>query len=303
LTVPPADLTDTFALADWLELTAFDSADRNSSLGDLESLVSQSEAYSNEDVDAIVTDVFTEIDCRSVAAGDGYPFEKQRSALIWKSNDIWQSNSAYIFCLALSYFRGAGKRSAGVRPERVFEDLCTQVAGLFIGNGAGGGAVRFGAPRTSDEIATGFRKAVDALCASHVLEGVGFRVGQKAGATKDYGLDVVAWRHENDRLPGKLLMFGACAAGQDWQNKVQELQPATWCAQWLHEPLVSQVIKSFFVPHRIARTDWERWSRSAGLIFDRCRIARWSPRLAAGRVESEGRAWTATALPGIIDAK
>jgi hypothetical protein len=115
---------------------------------------------------------------------------------------------------------------------------------------------------------------VTALCIEHIGEGQTFRE-QPVGSTKDSHLDVVAWRDSPDRLPGKLLLFGACASGSDWHEKVFELNPDSFCQKWMAEQPVS-FVKAFFIPHRIHLKDWKHHSWDGGIIFDRCRIAFWA---------------------------
>lgn len=271
---PPARLTDTLALADWLELWAVLSPDGNSSRGDLETLLIVTGSFSQEEIERSVLAVFSEIEARSQGADVGYPFFV-RGGMVRVKDGPWDNYSSYLFCLCLTYFRGTSMASVGKPRERIFEVLCTEVARQYVG----GEAVRFGSPRIPTEIDKSFKDAVDTLCRRYIGEGSGFRPGAQLHGSKDGGLDIVAWRHEHDRLPGKLLLFGACAAGRDWDSKLSELHPEHWCREWIGGPVVSPIVRTFFVPHRIEQTKWEHWSIRAGIMFDRCRIARWARQL------------------------
>ena len=114
-----------------------------------------------------------------------------------------------------------------------------------------------------------------ALCRKHIGEGEGFR-DKSSLASKDGGVDVVAWHDFPDGLPGKLLLFGACASGKDWEDKIDELQPGPFCGEWMLDQPVSPLIKAFFTPHRIEQAYWSKHSRRGGILFDRCRIASWT---------------------------
>jgi hypothetical protein len=152
-------------------------------------------------------------------------------------------------------------------PQKMFEHLSTVAARNYIG----GNALRFGAPR--DTMPSSFKEAVDHLCRA-LGEGSGSRGGPTSGA-KDDGLDLVAWRSFPDTLPGKVILFGQCAAGGDAFDKTGELKPHAFCDQWMRTHPVSGVIRAFFVPHRVEPQHWEKHNRDAGIIFDRCRVAYW----------------------------
>ena len=281
---------DTLKLADWLELRAVLAGDRNSSAGDLDSALRTGSVYDRDDRAALeraITDVFDELRFRSVAAGRGYPFELTGTKLQLTAKG--SKRTAYLFCLCVSYLSVLAPKRAKIHPTRVFEELCTEVARRFVG----GDAVRFGSPRHKAALPADFAKALDEVCQLHLREGDGF-AEQPAAAfkdVKDFGLDIVAWRDHPDRLPGKLVFLGACAAGHDWNGKLTELNPSAFCAQWMkRSPLVAP-LKGFFVPHRVRRDAWEKTSRLAGLVFDRCRIAALVPTLPANTAHGDAERW------------
>jgi hypothetical protein len=106
-------------------------------------------------------------------------------------------------------------------------------------------------------------------------EGAGCRQ-QDTRSAQDDNLDIVAWRHFPDKLPGKLLLFGQCATGDDWRGpKLTSLQPDDFCKYWLSEDPPSPLIKAYFIPHRVDRSEWYRVNLFGGIVFDRCRISYW----------------------------
>jgi hypothetical protein len=274
LPVPLA--TDRLKLADWVELSALLSGDRNVSMGDLSSVLSTGSILDAEDEDAEaalretieqrVLGVFNEIETRATAAAEAYPFTLESTGVVTTRIDADQF-SAYTFCLCLSYAPGK-PRIGHLYPYRMFEDLAVVAARNFIGGEAE--AVRFASPRR--DLPKAFTPALTHVC-TMMAEG-STRVRQQR-ASKDAKLDVVAWRHFPDRLPGKLLLFGQCAAGDEWENKLGELQPDNFCGAWLSEQPASQRVKAFFIPHRVDKADWEDAARHGGLLFDRCRLAYW----------------------------
>ncbi len=270
----PSQPTDELKLADWLEIRAFLAADRNSSMGDLESGLNLSSVLERGGSDAVerkCLDAFNELEDRAFCAGDGYPFEVDGSVLRAKANI--EEHSAYIFCLCLSYFQWSTLRKweINIDPWLLFEELSAIAAAQFID----GKVMNFGTSRKATKTATrAFRATVDVLC-KNIGEGEGFK-DQDILDTKDDKVDLVAWRDFADGKSSKLIMFGQCAGGDGWLGKLSELQPQEFWDQWMVRGKVSQLIKSFYIPHRIPSPKWDKHARKTGLMFDRCRIAYWA---------------------------
>jgi hypothetical protein len=150
----------------------------------------------------------------------------------------------------------------------MFEDLAVVAARNFIGKDAE--AVRFASPR--GELPRSFTPALAQVC---TMMAEGATRTRASRSSKDAKLDVVAWRHFPDRQPGKLLLFGQCAAGDGWEDKLHELQPHDFCGAWLSEQPSSKPVKAFFIPHRVEKLGWEDAARHGGIFFDRCRLSFW----------------------------
>ena len=238
-------------------------------------------------LDEVVIRVLAEVQARARAAGAGYPFSLNGTVL--RTSD-WKTRPTYVFCLLLSYYSWKPKQW-NCRPAQLFEELCTGAAQLFVG----GKAVRFGFPRADVTLHSTFRTAVDRLCNTHLGEGKGYS-GEKALSSKDDGLDIVAWKDHADGRSGKIVLFGACAAGHDWDQKVHELNPVSFCHQWMQKTPPSHIVKMFFLPHRIEPDRWDKLTRDAGIVFDRCRIAACSPTLPGPSTFGDPMAWCEKAL-------
>lgn len=287
----PIPSTDPIKLADWLEVTALLADDKNSSIGDLERALHRGAVLEvsggREAVDEKCAEVFTELRERTKSAGDSYPFEVEGSVVRLRSRV--EDFPAYIFCLCLSSLRIIQRKGQTVFPMRLFEDLACIAARNYVG----GESVRFAAPRL--EFPRPFGKAVTALC-FQMGEGGSYKK-QPPSSSQDRTVDVVAWRTFPDALPGKIIVFGQCASGRDWDGKVGELQPRAFCEHWMSDPPVSDVLRAFFVPHRIPRYTWKWISRQAGILFDRCRLSFWVHRDIRGfRRRTELKSWCRAAL-------
>ncbi|OGO43817.1 MAG: hypothetical protein A2Z04_02155 [Chloroflexi bacterium RBG_16_57_9] len=209
-------------------------------------------------------EAFEEVEQRKKAAGEAYPFElNYRGVLQLKSS--WEDFPVYSFCLGLSYF---GLTETNIAPKLFEQVSCQAAKGYLKGN-----VIGFGWPRK--ELPSSFPGAIAELC-RFIGEGGGYRQQSSLGR-KDDTLDLVAWKDFTDKWPSKVLMFGQCAAGQNWEEKLGELNPEAFWDQWMQYSLVSpRPIKSFFIPHRVERGKWEFFARKGGLLFERCRIAFWA---------------------------
>lgn len=276
----PSPSTDELLLADWLELLALTSPDENASYVDLERVLHREGVFFSGDESSIdegdasiledeaierkIQQVSHEIESRAIAAGNAYPFMLEPRSIALRSSR--QDFVPYIFCLCLSVF-GAQRATNAIR--KMFEYLSCEAAKHFLN----GEVIRFGSPRNTSEIPSRFDEAVSEICA-RLGEGQGYSLTSPLHR-KDDGLDVVAWRDFPDRVAGKLILLGNCASGNDWNEKLGELNPLAFCSQWFAQAPASNavMIKSFFVPRRIPAEEWRGVTLRAGIIFDRCRLA------------------------------
>lgn len=287
------------AHADWLEwqsliapnqYVAWSDHQRDLRIGGLD----ESERETSNDLEVLVNDITSEIEGRVQACGGSegtYPFRLTDQGMIHLSES---DTSTYTFQLLLSLFgRKAG--SSLIHGERLFEDLCAQALVRYLGGTQGGlQAFVFGFPRRV--LPTGFRQAVDDLCRM-LREGIGAKGVPELGDQKDANLDLVVWRGFPEGNPGQLIVFGQCATGMDWFQKIHELQTQKWCQLWLKElPLVSP-LAAFFLPRRIEPLQWRRASVYGGILFDRCRISWLLPEI-SGPLGEQVRQWVQHVLAG-----
>lgn len=270
----PKDLSQSVPIADWLELVALVADDGNASKGDVERLLLREGTFDsrggdgNDATDRLVLDVFSEIERRQKALAEYYPFELA-GGLIKRKALRRPEYIPYLFCLCLSYFEHDPRaKLGGVDPRHEFEHLSSKALERFIG----GKSMVFGTSRLDSK---GFKNAIDALCI-FLGEGGSFRE-QPALNKKDDHLDVVAAKDFQDGRKNRLVAFGQCATGGNWEAKVTELQPIPFWDQWMLEGRVSFILQTFFIPFVIPSTRWEYFARRVtGLFFDRTRVAYWA---------------------------
>lgn len=273
-------------LADYIELSAFGAADRNSSLQDLiqglrrTGTSEEFDSSANDEDDstdrggekseASALDAFAELEDRRLACGGQgpYPFEiLDRSISLLPESE----KAVYTFLLLLSrYGLTAGPRRS--HPERLFEEVALAAAQNYFGGRASGArALHFGFPRRM--LPSAFPAALRTLL-SHINDGISNEDAPANKHQKDGKLDLVAWREFPDRRQGKLIGYGQCAAGiTDWREKVSELQPLAFNKKWLREHPAVEPTRLFFVPLRVTSIDWRNTCIDGGILFDRCRIS------------------------------
>ena len=294
LPLPAKRTTDPQRLADWVELNALLSPDGQVSMGNLVTAIKAGSVFPetssrlDERIDSLLSSVSSAIRSRARNADIGYPFVLRGSSV--ERLPKWQT-ATYTFCLCTSYLGLEAAAINGHFPTRMFEAISVDVAHTYLG----GKAVRFGWPRVRSHFEPSFAKAVEQLCKLISTNDVGYRNDEANGDEKDDGVDVVAWCDIDER-PGKLVLFGGCAAGDDWEAKLKELQPDTFCKAWMTAPLDPVPIKTFFTTRTIDETDWTKYTRRAGILFDRCRVSRFVPQLPANTDHGNARDWTKAAL-------
>lgn len=262
--------------ADWVELDALCSPDKQSSVANFAKLIRRTgstDAIEGPRGDAgselsqrIAEDTFAEIENRKRACGSNrYPFEVQKGLVRLKTD---QANSPYIVLLIMSVMKPTTGHSG---TAALFEHLCTQATLGYLGGAANNAtAIRFGSPRQVPRAR--LSQAIDELCKG-LAEGDGCQRPEKAKHLGDEDLDIVAWRHFPDSKAGKLILFGQCAGGAtDWQKKLADMDARAFMKKWLRTMLVVEPIRLFFVPRRIPVADWNNAGIDGGILFDRCRI-------------------------------
>ncbi|MBI2899562.1 MAG: hypothetical protein HYY17_05215 [Planctomycetes bacterium] len=314
----PAVTDPVEAWADWIELLAMKSKDRNSSIedavrvirrsGGIDACTDHERRHNRQDEGSDLSQsraesAFAEIEDRWKACGGDtgeYPFDVAANYIELRGRFREAPHeSAYLFLLLLSV-QGVKAGPRGVGVEKLFEEVCATAAESYFG-GAGkpGRAVSFGHPRRG--LPSNFQRAVDSLCAL-LGEGGGSKPRPTASKQRDGKLDVVAWMDFADRRPGKVVGFGQCAAGRSsWQSKLNELDPGAFCKKWLRDGITVDPVRLFFVPWRIGEMEWSDTAIDGGVLFDRCRIA-FHARSLDAVVRSQSAKWTKSVLAQVARA-
>lgn len=283
-------------LADFAELMAWQ---RNStSRTDLSRLLGRLDEndYSHgvpeeEETDRLAEDAYREIEQREEGCGEGYPFKITKEGYTLRTPQEAENRKHTIYrylLLATRLNMKDDRRHAGIDGALLFEELAAEVAREYLGTHAE--SFVFGTAAESID----FQGKVEALC-RQIKEGDGFENRDGAPSNeRDGKLDVVAWKHFTDGLPGKLIAFGQCKTGTNYKDELTQLQPDSFCKKWVRTPLVLTPIRMFFVAEALPRARWRAASVDAGLLFDRCRIVDFSDEVGADIFEKI-ETWTESA--------
>jgi len=307
----PTENDSRSALADWLELHALFSPRRTSSKGDLLNAFDiadddragrfSHDEQTGDQLDqgileesrlALLENVFEELEFRSACLGQGYPFVIDAKRLLMRTafceETAHAGQVAYSFCLLATGLRE--RKITGIKELPATKQemaLLFQVCACLAAGGYFGGSVcSFGFPR---EAGNAF---LPALQAAYRRFGHGdvkkmIEAGHPS-ATKDAGIDVIAWRDHPDRLPGKLYSLGQCASGKNWKQKPVAPEVAQFHGTWFTTRPSEYFIPALYIPfhahdeidepkHESFATVRTRvvayHERKFGVIFDRLRIA------------------------------
>ena len=298
----PSASFDIELLADWMEVCALTDRDGRCSVEDLVSALRTTGSIDaidddpdadsgSEETQSIAESAFGLIAQRSASIqAKKYPFE-----LVNMRIEVTDGGrqSTYAF-LVLSSYLGGQTGSSLSSYTRLFEDISAQAArNYFGGNATSAVLYQMGWPRRAGQ-PTAFSEAVNQMM-RHMKEGGAVKDRPGTDEHKDGKLDIAVWIPMSDDRAGKVIGFAQCATGNNWKEKIYELQPDNWCRAWLTETPAVLPLPMFFLPHSISADSWFRVSTYAGVVFDRVRIASHTDTLPdALRLQVES--WTSTAL-------
>ncbi len=303
----PAVTSSRGHIADWIEFNALQrdttvsTADVKSWLDimedarDLHEATGETEDGSSLQLDEsgalLISEVFLELERRERATTH-YPFEFTAGGkAIGPKKHFGPGEYTYAYGL-LSTECAFGRILPSTffdKQDRLENPRILQVVGTIAASGLlAGGAMSFGFPRPK---VTKFTEALASLVSEHLKEGA-LHSRPRVGAdrfVKDAGIDVVAWRHFPDELPGKLILMGQCATGKnDWDTKSVRAFLRTFYRDFFSEPLASVAIEAIFIPFALDVTSnlegsashtaalsgvYQHYSAGLGIIVDRCRLA------------------------------
>lgn len=256
-TLFPSPPTDTVAeqLADWLELAAFSSDNGHVLTGSVNSGLDIGEDFEpldleeqNELREGRLQATVSAIDERLRCMNGAYPFSISEDGESLGLSDSWgPGGTAYLLCLVLSHSVGDGILPKDLHPDLVrARDLFQICATASAGGICRGPAFSLGFPRPDgssflQKLAQIYEQFGEGRPRSSPLPGAPKNV-------KDGGIDVVAWGHELDGLPGKFYLLGQAGSGRNWNQKSIRDAIAAFHNTWFEQSPASQPTPYLFIP-------------------------------------------------------
>jgi hypothetical protein len=215
-------------------------------------------------------DALMEIERRARILGDAYPFSLKGTSLHYMPS----ATGIYEFCLAASLAKSLqSKRHKPIITN--FELIAADVVKAYLGEPAD--VIRTGWP-SHDVIERPIRfKALFEIVAKRSGE---WRWDPQppnsddphCRTVKDGGVDFVAWKPMPDSRPGKLYVLGQCACGNDWSDKLDDLNKEQ-LERWFRPVTAAPFQRAFAMPRVVTGPYiFQELGRYAGLAFDRLRL-------------------------------
>lgn len=265
-------------LADFLELMCLVNDGEYSIVNGTKRIAIGSDEINNEGVESEddriynkLQDALREIEQRQHWTNGRYPFIATNNAIVLGGYDC---SSMFYWCYLFLLFATRNnmrdaRNKQGLDGAALFEELSALVAKEYWGGRAEVMLLGTGAPG-------GFRGKIKELVTS-LHEGGDYNAPE--GTTndeKDGGMDLVVWKPFADQRKSKLIGFGQCKTGTEWQTSVSILPATTFCKTYLKEQPFCDPITLFFTS-AVCQANYGRLAYKVGLLFDRCRLMDYLP--------------------------
>lgn len=292
--VPPSPHAPANEIADFAELVCWRDGSTSynairSDLGRLDENDYSGGVPEEDKVDSVVDGAYREVEQRRVACRGGYPFKITSPGYTLKliGDNVNHRGIVYLYLLLATRLNMKNSRlHSGIDGSLLLEHVAADTACEYFG--ARAESMVFG----HDSSGVGFADRINNLC-SRLQEGAGFHGGATPTAN-DGKLDIAAWTHFTDGLPGKLIAFGQCKTGTHYRDTLTQLQPDSFCNKWLRSSPAISPLRMFFVAEALSRVRWYETASDAGLLFDRCRIVDFCDQVQDDVLERVAR-WTGAA--------
>ncbi|MCB9136153.1 MAG: hypothetical protein H6636_12050 [Anaerolineales bacterium] len=231
----------------------------------LDEIIHEGIESEDDDLDAILDDVFRELQSRSAFSQGKYPFSFKKYSLMLdeENNTIKQ---VYLFLLLCTRFNMTqSKMHNEIDGTLLFEELCADIILSYFGQSSK--SYIFGTANPGN-----FENKVKDLI-HKIGEGGGFKNPNNNFPTKnDDAVDIVVWKDFADKRIGKLIGFGQCKTGTSWNDEIHKLKPRNFCDNWFRENPVIDPLPLVFICDTLNEDFNFHTSQRGFLIFNRFRI-------------------------------
>jgi len=267
-------------LADYFEVQALCSQNKEISIRDiLEQLLKPSDEFDIDGIDDQEDKINSKLESVIEAIGrriensrGNYPFaiEMNGNIVAFKGFTLFSSYLYVYLLFATRLNMNEHKVFNNIDGTKLFEKLSALVAQSYFGDRSS--SLVFGTAATG-----GFEAKVNNMC--RVLNEGGSFVNHNLGdiTENDDALDIIVWKHFEDKLANKLIGFGQCKTGTSYESYRRDLQPIDFCKKWIRTQFNQEPIRLFFIADVLERGKFWKRSLDAGIMFDRIRIMDFLP--------------------------
>ena len=270
--------------ADYLELAAFLSADRQSFEQDIVDALEQAEDGDFADVDdeirrreTVSSDAINRVSLRQRILKDSYPFGTDESGHVvtFVGTELSYGQTAYLLSLLLSNLPsvtdllhnspGCPNNEQIVKMRLYFQYFATAAMAAEIV----GPAWSFGYPRPDR---SGFFEKLKSIW-GEINDGTINPSSYAPSRPKDGQIDIFARREQRDRLPGFLLAAAQVATGKGWKEKsIQHHANKVFFSRWFSRQPVTRLVPFHVIPFARADDDFPDDVLVLGNVLHRLRV-------------------------------
>ena len=199
----------------------------------------ENQAKTNDNNEVFVRDVFNLLEQRYVSFGNDYPFVCTNESLLLQNN-LNDKKKVYIFLLLASNLNLFKDFQSDLTTE--FELMSQKALKNYLpaANVKGFGKNTEFSGYVCDKIRQ-LAKMMNLHTNEEYLKTI------SAKGTQDLGLDIVGWLPFNDNIGNYISIFGQCACGKNWNEKLNETRRYN---NFLN-PYLSKFIHSLFIPYSL----------------------------------------------------
>lgn len=223
------------------------------------------EAWQSQEtsMDTASSQILEELERRSKALGELYPFKLEGDVLAYNQSDALVYE--FLLCASLSPSLTTGRFKDF---PRQFERLATVLTANFLGPNTNYCHVGFPNEKKRFKAAVGV-----AISRSQELRWQPDEDLPDEGPRQgDEGVDYILWKDFGcGRTIGQPFYFGQCACGNDWDGKLNDVSERFF--KWFSTLKVDPA-KVFAVPFVIPDNKLKEVAREAGIVMDRVRLVK-----------------------------
>lgn len=221
-----------------------------------------------------VDEIAAEIKNRTQFTNSRYPFSLvQKDYVLQYTPDHSISDLVYKFLLLSTRVNmKLDKIQDGIDGTLLFEHLSAAIAKNYFGMNAEVEIIG-----TSKDERIGFREKLKQIVSKM---GEGGEIHEHTGyRPQDDSIDIIVWKGFSDNKPSKMIAFGQCKTGTNWQDSTRQLNSQTFCSTWFKSQPIITPLNMFFTAQYFPHDKWLPLAYRAGLIFDRHRIMDYLPEI------------------------